>query len=417
MNRPISVQLSSTIEIDDIKLAWVGLLKPWNAKKGEEIGAVESWFTQQFNGGTAISFNSARSALFAILTCLGISKGDEVILQAFTCIVVPNAILWTGAKPVYVDVEKDSFQMSVADLRLKINAKTKAIIVQHTFGYPDDIKKIRSIAKDKSIFLVEDCAHSLGNKYEHSFLGTFGDAAIFSFGRDKVVSSVFGGMAYTKNTQLAEKLTDYQQRLSYPSYTWIIQQLLHPIFFSFILPLYSLQVGKILLRLFQELRMLSFPVSQAEYRCHQPSYYPLRYPNALARLAIGQLKKLSAIQQKRQEAAYLYWKKLNNLPIILPNKTEESLLRFSILTDDPDNLVLTAKKKNILLGRWYSHVIDPKRSDLKKAGYILGSCPHSEQSAKRVVNLPTSPVLTNQEIYNVIHLIKKHYENNHKRNI
>ena len=124
-----------------------------------------------------------------------ITYGDEVIVQAFTCLAVPEVVIWCGAKPVYLDID-ESLNLDIRLLEKSISSKTRIIIVQHTFGIPAKIDMIKKIAQKHNIILIEDCAHSLGAKYNSQKIGTFGDAAFFSFGRDKVISSVFGGLAF-----------------------------------------------------------------------------------------------------------------------------------------------------------------------------------------------------------------------------
>ncbi|MFN6946977.1 MAG: DegT/DnrJ/EryC1/StrS family aminotransferase, partial [Cytophagaceae bacterium] len=109
-----------------------------------------------------------------------ISQGDEVILPGFTCIVVPNAIIYLGAKPVYVDINSETFNIDPQLIEENITEKTKAIIAQHTFGIPADMDKILHIANKHNLFVIEDSCHALGSKYKGKYVGSFGDAAFFS---------------------------------------------------------------------------------------------------------------------------------------------------------------------------------------------------------------------------------------------
>ncbi len=409
MMRPISVQLSPTIFFDDVLAALSLLFSFHRLKNGPMVKALEGRFQTMFHVATAVAFNSGRSAELAILQCLGIGRGDEVLIQAFTCVAVPNSILWAGAQPVYVDVDTNGCTMSVADLERKITKKTKAVIVQHTFGYPNDMEKIYACTQKHGLFLIEDCAHSLGNR-DRVLLGTYGITSFFSFGRDKVISSVFGGMAITNDPELGEKLRNAQEKLSMPKTGWILQQLLHPVFFAFILPLYRLYIGKMLLVVLQKMHLLSKPVDPMECQCLKPSNYPQKMPNALASLALHQLDKLPFFQKKRTDAAMLYREGLKSAAIKFFPDTREPLIRFSIRVSDASLLVSAAKKRGILLGRWYSHVVDPEGTNLLCAGYERGSCPSAELLAQEIVNLPTSPVLAVKEIKKVISFIQSYYE-------
>ncbi len=328
--------------------------------------------------------------MMALLMSFGIEKGNEVLVQAFTCVAVPNSVLWTGAKPVYVDIDR-TFNMDPVDAAKKITPKTKAIIIQHTFGIPADLDALMKLAKAHHLIIIEDCAHSLGATYYGQKIGTFGDAAFFSFGRDKVISSVFGGMAIISGKRKAEsgKLKQFQQKLKYPSYFWIFQQLLHPIAFSIIQPLYNFGVGKLFLFVLQRLHLLSFPVYREEKYGMKPRMFPTKYPNALASLLTHQLTKLESLNDHRRKIASYYEKELGAFSI--DDRTKGAIyLRFPLEVDDPHELTKRVKLRGILLGNWYHNVIDPGGVSFKDVGYTVGSCPHAEYCAKRIVNLPTN---------------------------
>ena len=106
-------------------------------------------------------FDSGRSAIYFALKSLGAGDGVEVLVQAYTCVVVVNAINWTGAKPIYVDIG-DDFNIEPADLIKKVTTKTKILIIQHTFGQPAKLDELLAITKQYNLKVIEDCAHSLG---------------------------------------------------------------------------------------------------------------------------------------------------------------------------------------------------------------------------------------------------------------
>src|SRR3989338_1760951 len=163
--RPIAISLSPNTEIDDLFLAFKSLLNLVVWKKGKYSFLLETWFRKYFYTEKVFLFNSGRSALFSVLKGMNLGKGDEVIVQGFTCTAVPDPILWCGAKPIFVDIDA-SLNIDNEKLEKSITKKTKAIIVQHTFGIPADIKKIKEITQKYNIILIEDCAHSLGAKIQ-----------------------------------------------------------------------------------------------------------------------------------------------------------------------------------------------------------------------------------------------------------
>lgn len=389
----ISASLSPNTERDDvIKAFWV-LLSPWTWKYGEAVERVEEWFRDYFHVPVAVSFDSGRAAEFATLSSLGIGRGDEVMVQAFTCNVVANSVIWTGATAVYIDID-DTYNMDVRDMEKKRTQKTRAIIVQHTFGMPADIERIIAFARKYNLLIIEDCAHSLGATYKGKKVGSFGDAAFFSFGRDKVISSVWGGMAIIHAScqifSAKTKLLEFQKKLPMPGFFWIAQQLIHPIAFFFIINTYTMLIGKALLVLMQVFHLLSFPVSKEEKRGIKPASVPAKYPNGLAELLVGQLEKLPRYTQQRRNIATYYNSELTSRGVPVAEHNEgNSYLRFPVLVKNPDEISKRAKTIGILLGNWYRNVIDPTGVDMRAVGYVLGSCPNAERKAGAIINLPT----------------------------
>ena len=166
----------------------------------------ENQFSHTFNADYAFSFWKARVALYAILRSLGIGSGDEVILPGYTCVMDVNPIKYVGAKPVYVDIEPDTFNMAPALIEEKITPNTKLIMAQHTYGYPCDMDQLLAIAQQHQIPVIEDCCLSLGSTYRGKQVGTLGQAAYFSFQWNKPFTTGLGGMAITNDTELADKI-------------------------------------------------------------------------------------------------------------------------------------------------------------------------------------------------------------------
>lgn len=391
--RVVSASLSPNSEKDDVLLAFRVLYSPslWSGANART--QVEKWFANYFSNTKTVTFNSGRSALCAILRAFEIGSGDEVIIQAFTCVAVPNSVLWAGAKPVYADID-ESFNLDPTDALKKISKHTRAIIVQHTFGIPADMEKLAIIAKKKNILLIEDCAHCLGATYKGKKIGSIGDAACFSFGRDKVLSSVFGGLALIagQHAQAFSRLKEIHGNMPYPGSAWVLQQLIHPVAFSCILPLYSSGLGKFILVILQKMRLLGFPVYPEEKSGKKPIFFPRKYPNALAVLLVHQLKKLERFNATRRLRSAYYRQKLKNVAgMTLPSLQDgASYLRFPLLTDNPKKIALAAKKRGILLGNWYHNIVDPDGVNFTRIFYIKGSCPRAEYAATHILNLPTN---------------------------
>lgn len=406
--RPIAISLSPNTEPDDIRLAWKVLLNPWRWTGGDIVSKVEQRLSRKLKHRAVVLVSSGRSALKALLTAYDIGAGDEVIIQAFTCLAVPSAIKWAGATPIYADIIPQTYNLNAADVNRKITNRTKAIIVQHTFGLPGPLDELRQIAKERGLILIEDCAHALGATYRGQTLGTLGDAAFFSFGRDKALSCVFGGAIASPDTNLINKIKQQQSQLPNPPLLWIKQQLIHPILFSFILPLYfRANLGKILLVAGQKLGLLSRAVAPEEKIGGQPKHVTYRFPSALAYLLANQLTKLERYTTQRQRLARTYQTALASYPGLprVPDNAQPAWLRFPLLVDDPPALHSQAKKQRILLGDWYNSPLAPPDCHLPAFDYKPGSCPQAEDTARKIINLPTHPRLTNEDVYRVIKLI------------
>lgn len=182
----------------------------WISSKGKYINEFEDQFAQKIGSKHAAAVSNGTVALHVALVALGIGAGDEIIVPSFTYIASVNAITYTGAKAVFVDSKMDSWQMCTEDILKKITPKTKAIMAVHLYGSACDMDAIVKIAKDHSLFLVEDCAESFGTYYKNIHTGNFGDIASFSFFGNKTITTGEGGMVTTNNLDLHEKVMHYK---------------------------------------------------------------------------------------------------------------------------------------------------------------------------------------------------------------
>ncbi|MGA2417815.1 MAG: aminotransferase class I/II-fold pyridoxal phosphate-dependent enzyme [Candidatus Staskawiczbacteria bacterium] len=419
--KPISISLSPNVEKDDLHLALNLIIRPWLWKNGKAIKELEENFKKYLGVKYALSFNSGRSAFYAILKSLELEKGSGVLLQAFTCNAVPNPILWADLKPIYVDCNKDDFNIDADDLKSKISRSLirankggiSVVVVQHTFGLPANMEEIRAVCAENNLILIEDCAHSLGAEFNGIKVGAQSKTAFFSFSRDKVISSVYGGMAVTNDDQIGKKLEQMQKDFGKPSLRWTLQQILHPILLNyFILPIYNfLDLGKIFLVLSQWFHVLSKAVSWQEKRGLRPDYFPKALPNALAIMALNQFNKLEKFNNHRQKIANYYFDNLKDTNFGLPHKFENRkniFLRFTIKHQKAHEIIYEAwHKQNILLGDWYTTPIAPFDTKMEEMKYKSGTCPEAEYLAKTTFNLPTHINISQKDAERIVNFLKK----------
>lgn len=342
----------------------------------------------------AFLFESGRSALASLLRAIPLQAGDEVILQAFTCVAVPNAVLWAGGTPRYVDCMRETYTMSPEDLEKNITPKTRAVIIQHTFGIPADMDRLIDIARARNLIVIEDCAHAIGSTYRGTQIGGYGHAAILSFGRDKALSSVFGGAALARDADLAVRLQRIHAQLPYPSDGWVLRQLLHPLLTHSVKKTYGAGVGKVLLKAFRLSRLLYPAVTKEERKALRPAFAFHAMPRQLAALANHQWEKLENMNDHRRMLANIYRDLFKDVFGIatprVPSDRDVIFLRYPLRVSDPRAALSRCRAYGIHLGDWYDSPIAPRDVALDAIGYQIGSCPMAEDLARHTINVPTS---------------------------
>ena len=174
--------------------------------QGPKVKEFEDKITDYLGVKHAIAVTNCTSALHLALISIGVKRGDEVLVADFTFPATGHAVLYCGAKPVFVDVDLKTYNINPELIEEKINDKTKAIIPVHTFGQPAEMDKIMEIAEEYNLKVIEDAACALGAKYKGRYAGTIGDIGCFSFHARKGITTGEGGMVVTDNKDLAEKI-------------------------------------------------------------------------------------------------------------------------------------------------------------------------------------------------------------------
>lgn len=185
-------------------------LSTWISSNGKYINKFEESFAHYNNMNYGIATSNGTTALHLALLALGVGKGDEVIVPDLTFAATINAVLYTGATPVIVDIDEESWCISPSKIQEAITSKTKAIIPVHIYGQPCDMTQICKIAKENNLFIIEDCAEAHGAMHADKKVGSFGDISCFSFFGNKVITTGEGGMCLTNNEDLNNKMRVYR---------------------------------------------------------------------------------------------------------------------------------------------------------------------------------------------------------------
>ena len=177
----------------------------WISSQGPFVKKFEKKFADFCQAKYGCSATNGTTALHLALATIGVEKGDEVIIPDFTMIASCNAVLYTGAKPVLVDAEKETWNMDLTQIEKKITDKTKAIMVMHTYGHPCDMQIVKEIADKHDLLVVEDAAEAHGAEYKGKRVGAIGDIGSFSFYANKILTTGEGGMVVTNNEEYNDK--------------------------------------------------------------------------------------------------------------------------------------------------------------------------------------------------------------------
>ncbi|MGL5831189.1 MAG: DegT/DnrJ/EryC1/StrS family aminotransferase [Candidatus Altimarinota bacterium] len=419
----INIALSPNSSADEVKLGLRYLMLPWNwlwFKQGPNRMKLEKSFGEKFGFKYVYGMGSGREALYLILKGLGLEKDDEIILQGFTCMVVVNSIAWNGLKPVYVDIDESNYNIDLELLIKKIGPKTKAVMIQHTFGIPaQNVKEIAKLCKEKGVLLIEDCAHAMGAEVEGLPVGRFGDIAFYSLGRSKVISCVNGGLIALNDESLNKKIIREIEKIREKNWLNIWQDLHHPVVMEIAkkLSVWS-KLSKVYLKIIRVFRLINLEVNGGEKRAIKPAHFPTRLANATAEMARLQFNKLDIFNEKRKYFANKYWqelKDLKELEIVNPENIPGAIwLRYPIKfkkVELAEKVFRAAKGEGIILGDWYKTVVAPADIDQSKSFYEKGECPKAEKVCAEILNLPTHFGLRDSDAEMIIKLIKANVAN------
>jgi dTDP-4-amino-4,6-dideoxygalactose transaminase len=368
------------------------LLRPQRLVRGASIRRYELAFADYLGVRHGYSFSSGRVALFGILKALGIGEGDHVILQVPTHVVVANAVRYTGARPIFVDSSVSTCNVDLSALERGITGRTKAIVLQHTFGIPADLNAVLHIAHQRDISVIEDCVHALGARYRGARVGSLGRAAFFSTEETKTISTTMGGMAVTNDDALARRLQEFQQNCAFPS-AWLTARYLAKLVFYHVLTEPHLhRYSRVLYEAFGSRNPLPGPTTGEEMLGGRPPGYERRLSNAQALVGLRQLQRIDENLAHRERVAAAFQSRLRTLGFEMPKPPPEATpayVRVPVFVDDP-HLAVQAAASDVVLGTWFTSVLE-EATDPSVGGYLAGSCPSAEKLSQHLVNLPTHP--------------------------
>jgi dTDP-4-amino-4,6-dideoxygalactose transaminase len=331
--------------------------------EGKRVAEFEEKFASYIGTEYAVAVNSGTAALHAALLAHGIGNGDEVITTSFSFIATANSIMYTGAKPVFADIEPDTFNIDPTLIEEKITDDTKAIMPVHLYGHPAEMKAIADITEDHDLILIEDACQAHGAVHHGKKVGSFGTGA-FSFYPTKNMTTSEGGMMTTNDEEVARKA-----------------------------------------------KMIRAHGSQQRY-LHEMVGYNLRMTDIGAAIGLAQLKKLPSYNSLRQRNAALLSKGLENtdgitVPVVREG-CEHMFHQYTIRVNNRDEILTKLGQAGIGTGVYYPIPIH-MQPIYKDKGYT-DKLPECEKASKEVLSLPVHPGVSEEEIQQIIDSVIKGVE-------
>lgn len=358
----------------------------------------------------SLTFFRGRVALYAILKALGVQKGDEVALQAFTCLAVPEAIMATQGQPLYIDVEGAGVNMDPSDLERKISSKTKAVVIQHTYGIPADMTALVSIAEARGIPVVEDCCHTFESAINNKTVGNFGVASFYSYEWGKPLVVGIGGSAIINDPSLLKTVKlNYEIFLDPPGSNAMrlqLQYLAHKI-------LYRPRLYWPIKSIFHLLGAVGAaesnynPVKEGSIAVD----FHLRMALGLRRRLVAKLGSIESVTAHSNKIVSQYDNGITSdavARVVTPDASKTVYARYPILVKNKQELLRRAKRAGVELAEWYATPVHPlKPNEWSSIHYEEGCCPNAEMRCAEIVTLPTHPAVTVRDASRVVHFLNQ----------
>jgi len=337
----------------------------WISSKGKYIKLFEEYFANYIGVKYATGVCNGTVALHLALISLGIGEGDEVIVPTLTYIASVNSITYVGAKPIFCDSLRDTWQMSPEDVKKKITSKTKAVLAVHLYGHPCEMDELKKICIDNGIFLIEDCAEAIGSEYKGRKVGNFGDISCFSFFGNKTITTGEGGMIITNDETLYERAKHFKgQGLAHFREYW-----------------------------------------------HDVIGYNFRMTNIQAAIGLAQLERVDSFVKRKKEIALRYYEAFKNSEVefqAASKNVTHSYWMCSILVknaNDRDTLREFLAERGIETRPLFYpiHTMPMYATKYQKH-------PIAEDLGWRGINLPSFPLLSDLQIEFIIDSVKSYFK-------
>ena len=369
--QPLIEQAEIDEVVGSLGSAWLGT--------GPKVAVFEQRVAEYMGVRHAVAVNSCTAGLHLACIALGLQPGDEVILPAMTFCATANAVIHAGATPVLVDVDPDTFNIDIADVRRKVTSRTKAIIPVHFAGRPCDMTSLLHIVREYELQMIEDCAHAIEATYHDRRVGSFGQVGVLSFYSTKNVVTGEGGMVLTNSAETASRIK--------------------------VLALHGMSADA----------WKRF--SDDGYKHYEVVEVGFKYNMMDLQAAIGmhQIQRVETYWQQRQRIWNRYNEAFADLPVSCPApiepRTRHALHLYTLLVDHDrtglgrDDFMFALHRLNIGTGVHYRPIpVHPVYQ--KRYGWRPADFPNADRIGASTVSLPLSARLTDRDVDDVIAAVR-----------
>jgi len=357
-----------------------------------------------------------RVALYGLLKAMGIGPGDEVLMQGYTCVVVPNAVLYLGATPVYADIDPDTYNFDLGSLRAKVSERTRVIICQNTYGLSSHLEEIEEIAREAQerfghpVYTIEDCTHGFGGSYHGKPNGISCDASFFSTQWSKPYTTGVGGFCAVHNAAVREKLKEVNRELVQPGFKEKAELKLMYFIRQYVINDFTYWP---MIRVYRWMSRKNLVVGSSSGEevtgTEMPEGFFKAQSSVQYKKGLKSLKKLDEVNRLRKRNAGIYTEflKKQGKTSVGPELFDDHIfIRYPLLVKDREEFREKAEKAKIILGEWFEAPVYPAYASLSLWKVDERELPSAMVVCEHMVNLPTEE----KHPEKVVRFLEKHLE-------
>jgi perosamine synthetase len=355
-------------------------------------------------------FSKGRVALYALLKAMGIGPGDEIIIPGYTCVMVPSAPYYLGATCRYVDIDPATYNLDPKQLDRAFSPRTKALIIQHTYGIAQQMFPVMKWAEGKKLPVIEDCCHAFGPRYKGRLCGTFGVGAFFSGQWNKPFSTGLGGMLLVNNGNFLPALNTLYAEAAAPAGAEELLLAAQIKAYNALVTPRTVSRITLMYRGLTRMGLVKGSSSNDEFAGKMPADYFKKMARCQIKEGERNFKRLPELMLHRKTLTEYYSRELAGLgfrPLKASPDCENVILRYPVRVANKDEVVRSALSRRVEIGTWFEIPLHPGGIDMEQFGYTPGMCPESEKACREVINLPTHDKITPAEADNVLSFLKE----------